>query len=86
MSITPANNATNVATSGTIVITFSEAMDNYAYVELGKVSVVETLPLTNARWSNGNKTYSIDYSGLEGGTEYYLYSERDGGYGGKLIL
>ncbi|WP_052693380.1 X2-like carbohydrate binding domain-containing protein [Desulfosporosinus sp. I2] len=70
-ALTPAKGAADVATSGQIVITFSDPMNTSAGV--GAVSLSgggETKALSGGAWSNGNKTYTVGYTGLNNDTEY----------------
>lgn len=70
LSVSPANNATDVAISGNIVITFSEAMDKTVegIVVLDDGTTPVTLNATAATWA-GN-AYTIPYSALANSTAY----------------
>ncbi len=63
LTVTP--DGTDEAVSGSVVITFSEAMDTtvLGVVKLG------TTTLTGGTWSSGT-TYTIPYNGLENNTSY----------------
>ncbi len=62
-----ANGETNIAVKGSIVITFSEAMNT----SKGSVLLNNVPYYTgNGTWSSDQKTYTIPYSGLEYGTAY----------------
>jgi len=58
VSITPANNSTNVATTGNIVITFSELMDG----ESGTVKL-DASPYPGS-WDTAKKVYTVPYANL----------------------
>ena len=72
LSVSPVNNATNVAISGNIVITFSEAMDKTVggLVELNDGTTPVTLNAASATWA-GN-VYTIPYSALAKSTTYTI--------------
>ncbi|KJS66111.1 MAG: hypothetical protein JL50_13235 [Peptococcaceae bacterium BICA1-7] len=70
-AITPANGAVDVSTSCQMVIIFSDPMNTSAGV--GAVSLSgggDTIALSGGVWSNGDKTYTVDYTGLDNDTEY----------------
>ncbi|MCL2767045.1 MAG: S-layer homology domain-containing protein, partial [Peptococcaceae bacterium] len=66
-AVVPASGATNVATSGTITITFNEAMDT---ATTGTVQLNALAALTNGSWSEDGTVYTISYSGLYNSTVY----------------
>lgn len=66
-SVTPDNAATNIAVSGNIEITFSEAMNPAAGV--GEVKLNSGTALTGGSWTNAT-TYTVPYSGLTASTAY----------------
>ena len=69
-SSTPANNATGVATSGNITITFSE---NVTIKDASKFTLSGGAGTLNTANASVNKaTVTIPYSGLAGGTKYTL--------------
>ncbi|MDR1666888.1 MAG: T9SS type A sorting domain-containing protein, partial [Bacteroidales bacterium] len=58
---------TDAATSGNVVITFSEAMDEGA---AGTVQLNSLSALTGGAWSDGNTVFTVAYSGLTNSTAY----------------
>lgn len=68
-SSTPANNAANIATSGNIVLTFSE---NVSINDASKFSIEPStgVTLNTAGATVSGATVTIPYSGLSEGTEY----------------
>lgn len=67
VSSVPANNATGVATSSTISMTFSEPIDTGSF----SASVTPTVGTVTPVWSNSNKTVTIaPPEGLAGNQEY----------------
>lgn len=69
-STTPAGNATDIATSGTVVLTFDEA------VTVANASGITISPSTGVTWgtatvdASDNKKVNITYSGLSNSTQY----------------
>lgn len=74
VSITPADGATSVPTSGNIVITFSEAMDTTkGTVQIKRAEWADwNGPQEGGSWSNGNKTYTVPYSGPGHGENWMI--------------
>ena len=73
ISVTPSGNDAPI--KGNVVITFDVQMDDDprggATVEL--TSLLDQFTLKDGNWSNGNKTYTIEYSGLSYGTKYVVH-------------
>ncbi|MEG0020023.1 MAG: Ig-like domain-containing protein, partial [Oscillospiraceae bacterium] len=69
LSVTP--NSASAPTSGDIVIVFDMPMKTGE----GTVKLNELTALTGGTWSNGNKTYTIPYSGLADSTRYTVKIE-----------
>ncbi|WP_312046785.1 InlB B-repeat-containing protein, partial [Anaerotignum sp.] len=67
-SVTP--NGTDVAASGDVVITFSEAMDTNTAGTVSLDNGVDTL--NTGEWSGENKVYKVSYSQLANDTEYTI--------------
>lgn len=70
-SVTPANNATNIAINGDIVITFDEAIAITGTVSLDGGSTT----LNGGSFDAANKVFTIPYSGLDYSTLYTITIE-----------
>jgi hypothetical protein len=69
IGITPANNATGISTSGSIVIRFSEAMEPAE----GSVSLDGGMTTLPGSWNTPHNTvYTAEYSGLAQDTKYTI--------------
>jgi hypothetical protein len=80
-SVTPSGTGAEI--QGSVVVVFDEAMDTTitGYVELN-----DTLLTGSGQWSNGDKTYTIPYSGLSYSTEYTVtISDFDDFSGNQLV-
>jgi len=64
-SVTPSG--ADAATSGNVVVTFSEAMNN---TTPGTVQLNSLTALTGGTWSGGNTVFTIPYSGLDNSVSY----------------
>jgi S-layer homology domain. len=69
VSVSPYNNAINVANSGNISITFNKTMNTTpGTVTLNNGGVV----IAPGTWSNNNTVYTVDYLSLAGETKYNI--------------
>lgn len=72
ISVTPANNATGVATNVTMVIRFSTAMDAESFIPSFHLTFQPTGPFSSAEWNDDNTEVSLPIflGGFAGGTKY----------------